>query len=118
MVRHNYKNLKIWQKSHEFVRDIYILSASLPSDEKFGITSQIRRAAISISLNIAEGSGRGTDKDFKSFLHNAYGSSLEVENLLLLCRDLNLISASTQEELVTKLNGLQRMLNAFITKLH
>lgn len=118
MVRHNYKNLKVWQKSREFVKDVYIISAKFPSDEKFGVVTQLRRAAISISLNIAEGSGRSSDKDFKNFLHNAYGSSLEVENLAILCLDLGFINEATQNDLVEKVNELQRMLNAFISKLH
>ncbi len=61
---HNFKELKIWQKSRQFVKDIYVLTRQFPKDELFVLTSQMRRAAISIPSNIAEGSGRGTDKDF------------------------------------------------------
>jgi len=72
--KHNYKNLEVWKKSRKFVADIYSLSASFPKEEKFGIVSQIRRAAISVSLNISEGSGRGSDKEFIHFLNIAYAS--------------------------------------------
>ena len=117
MVQHNFRNLTVWQRSRLLVKDIYEISQKFPSEEKFGIVSQLRRAAISISLNIAEGSGRSTDRDFKNFLHNAYGSTLEVETILILCSDLGLISESEQNGLVEKADELQRMLNALIKKL-
>jgi four helix bundle protein len=117
MVQHNFRNLSVWQKTRGFVKEIYSITQRFPSEEKFGIVSQLRRAAISISLNIAEGSGRSTDKDFKNFLHNAYGSALEVETLLVLCFDLELISEAEQNGLVGQVDEIQRMLNAFIKKL-
>ena len=99
------------------VKEIYLISQRFPAEEKFGIVSQLRRAVISISLNIAEGSGRSTDKDFKSFLHNAYASALELETILILCRDLGLITENEQNDLVEKADKMQRMLNVFIKKL-
>ncbi|MEZ4844628.1 MAG: four helix bundle protein [Bacteroidia bacterium] len=88
---HNFKELKVWQKSRILVKDVYLISKSFPKDEQFGITSQIRRAVISVSNNIAEGSGRNTKGKFKQFLVMAYGSALELGNLLILCLDLEMI---------------------------
>jgi four helix bundle protein len=114
---HNYKELKVWQKSRMFVKEVYITSADFPKDERFGVVSQIRRAAISISLNIAEGSGRVSDKDFLNFLHIAYGSSLEVENLIILSFDLEFITEHKQLELLRQVNEIQRMLKGLMTSL-
>lgn len=115
---HNYKELKVWQKSRAFVKEIYKISAEFPKDERFGVVSQIRRATISISLNIAEGSGRVSDKDFLNFLHIAYGSSLEVENLVILCYDLEFINEAKQLDLLQQVNEIQRMLKGLMSSLH
>jgi four helix bundle protein len=85
---HNYKEMKIWQKGRMLVKDIYQLTKNFPSDERFGLTSQARRAAVSIPLNISEGAGRGTDKDFSHFLDMARGSLFELETLIILSSDL------------------------------
>jgi four helix bundle protein len=115
--KHNFKNLEVWKKSRSFVAEIYRVSLKFSIEEKFGVTSQIRRAAVSVSLNISEGSGRGTDKDFIHFLDMAYASALEVENLLYLCFDLRYISEEEQNELVSKINEIQRMINGLQDKL-
>jgi four helix bundle protein len=115
-MRHNYKDLKVWQKSRSLVREVYSVSSKFPPEERFGVVSQFRRAAISISLNIAEGSGRGTDKDFRNFLHNAFGSSFEVENLIFLCLDLSFIDKAIHDDLLNKVSEIQKMLNALIQK--
>ena len=88
----DYKNLIVWKKSHEFVLKIYKVSSLFPKEEQFGITSQIRRASLSIPSNIAEGNGRGGDRDFARFLRIAQGSVNEVEYLLLL-RDRSKITS-------------------------
>ena len=88
-----------------------------PGDEKFGITSQIRRAVVSISLNISEGSGRGTDKDFRHFLDTSYSSALEVENLIYLCQDLDFINEKLTEEMTGKVNEIQKMIRGLQNKL-
>ncbi|MEX0917388.1 MAG: four helix bundle protein [Candidatus Paceibacterota bacterium] len=74
----SYKDLIVWQKSMDFVENVYALSASFPQEEKYGLTSQIQRTAVSISSNIAEGRSRGTRKDFIQFLHISLGSLSEV----------------------------------------
>lgn len=102
----NYKNLEIWNLSYELVLDIYKASEGFPESEKGNITSQLRRAAVSITLNIAEGSSRKTKKSFLQFYEYAYGSAKEVEVLLMLCRDLNYIDINTYENLNRKLNSL------------
>lgn len=87
----DFKTLKVWEKSHALTLDIYKISNSFPKEEMFGLTSQIRRAATSIGLNIAEGCGRGTDADFRRFLQIAFGSACEVEYCILLSFDLEYI---------------------------
>ena len=80
-----HKNLIAWQEAMELVRLIYIFASELPSDEKFNVISQLKRASVSIPLNIAEGAGRNTDKEFRHFLHIARGSLSEVNTILDLC---------------------------------
>ena len=89
---HNFKELIVWQKSRSLVKDVYKLTQTFPSDEKFGLTQQIRRATVSIPSNIAEGSGRGTNNDFLHFIDIANGSAFEVETQLYLALDLEYIS--------------------------
>ncbi len=88
----NYKNYTVWKGGHFLVTEIYNSTNSFPKNEIFGITSQIRRAMVSVPTNIAEGCGRETDNDFKRFLVIAHGSATEVEYLLFLSRELNYIS--------------------------
>jgi four helix bundle protein len=116
--RHNYKNLEVWKKARGLVKDIYVVTRDFPADERFGLTSQFRRAVVSISLNIAEGSGRSTNKDFSHFLDNSFGSALEVENLIFLSLDLEFISQKTHDELVEKVTEIQRMLKGFQAQLN
>lgn len=80
-----HKNLIVWQEAMELVRLVYIFASELPSEEKFNIISQLKRAAVSIPLNIAEGAGRNSDKEFRHFLHIARGSLSEVNTVLDLC---------------------------------
>jgi len=85
---HNFKELKIWQKSRILVKEIYSITEKLPVKEQYGIISQIQRASISIPSNIAEGSGRSGIKDFNRFLEIALGSSFELETLIIISNDL------------------------------
>ncbi len=118
MSRHNYKNLEVWKKSRALVKEVYVLTAGFPKEESFGLTSQFRRTVVSISLNIAEGSGRTTDKDFSHFLDNSFGSALEVENIIFLSLDLGFISQVQHDEFLIKVSEIQKMLKGFQTQLN
>ncbi|HEX9882631.1 MAG TPA: four helix bundle protein [Desulfobaccales bacterium] len=102
----SYQDLDIWKLSIGFVKQIYQLTQKFPKTEIYGLTNQIRRAAISIPSNIAEGQGRNSAREFRQFLAIALGSIAEVETQLIIARE---IAYLTQEELVTLLATLDRM---------
>lgn len=106
----NFRQLEVWRKAHELTIAIYHLTASFPAVEKFGLTSQLQRAAASIGANLAEGCGRDTDADFRRYIQIATGSACEVEYHLLLAADLKLIQQPTYEPLNTQVNEVKRML--------
>jgi four helix bundle protein len=106
----NFQKLDVWRKSHELTLEIYRASAAFPNSERFGLTSQLQRASASIGANIAEGSGRQTDGDYKRFIEIASGSACEVEYHLLLARDLSLVSEQDYKRLDEKVNEVKRML--------
>lgn len=106
---HNFKELKIWQISRKLVKDIYEITVTFPTSEKYGLISQLRRCVVSIPANIAEGSGRNTDKDFSHFLNISLGSAYELETLLILSFDVKLISSEQLEDLTTKISEIQKM---------
>ncbi len=114
---HQFKELKIWQKSRELAKSVYQESQKFPSDEIYGLTSQIRRAVISVSANIAEGTGRGTEKEFARFLNIANGSAYELESLLLICLDLNYLPQEAIKPLLDQLSEIQRMIFSLKQKL-
>lgn len=108
---HNYKELKVWQESMEMTLSIYSISAHFPSEERFGLTSQIRRAAVSVPSNISEGAGRNSNGEFKQFLGMANGSLCEVETQLIVAQKLNFINETEkQEELFDKIDHIQKMI--------
>ena len=113
----NFKELQIWKKAIDLGKKIYEISASFPSDEKFGITSQMRRCVVSISSNIAEGSGRRTDKDFSSFLSYSLGSQYELESQLIICQEIGLISEPSCNPIIDELKEIQKMTFGLIEKL-
>lgn len=113
----DYKKLDVWQRSYKLGLTIYSVTKTFPREEMYGLTSQLRRASISIPLNIAEGSRRSTDKDYKSFLHNAYGSNAEVEVQIMYAKDLGYISNETCIYLLEEISQISRMLNSFIKTL-
>ena len=114
----NFRNLKIWKDSFTTVKKVYHLAELLPLEEKYGLQSQISRAAISIPSNIAEGCSRNSQIDFKRFLEIALGSSYELETQLIIIDELLLISKKTEiAELVNDINKIQKMINNLITKL-
>jgi four helix bundle protein len=112
----NFRDLKVWQKAHETVLAIYRASANFQTDERFGLTSQLRRAAVSLPANIAEGTLRPSDADFARFLHIALGSAGEVDYYLLLARDLKFIDPDTHSILDSSLQEVKRMLAALVTR--
>jgi four helix bundle protein len=110
---HNFKELLVWQKSRILVKDVYELMVSLPNTEKYGIVSQIQRAVISIPANIAEGSGRGSNKDFSRFLDISIASAFELETEIILCCDISFISEHNLNLILPKIQEIQKMLYSF-----
>ena len=106
----NFKKLKVWQKGIELVVDIYKNTNTFPKEEMYGLTSQIKRSAISVPSNIAEGSERGSDKVFNRFLDIALGSSFELETQLTIAKRLNFISDKDFSEIINSLDEEQRMI--------
>ena len=98
-MRRKHHDLQAWQEGIAFVKDIYALSTSFPKEETYGLTSQLRRAAISVPANIAEGAARQTDKEFIQFLVIARGSLSEAETLLILARELGYVETVSPERL-------------------
>ncbi|WP_345988714.1 four helix bundle protein [Chryseobacterium sp. Chry.R1] len=113
MKAHKLHNLLIWKKSMALVKEVYLLTEKLPSDEKYGLISQIRRCAISIPSNIAEGAGRNNVKEFNQFLGIATGSSYELETQLLLLVDLHFKNQDEIAPLLDNLNEIQKMIYKF-----
>ena len=113
-----FENLEIWKLSRKFVTDIYRITRGFPKDELFGLTSQIRRAAISVALNIAEGSNRRSDAEFKRFLNISRSSLDEVVTALFIAKDQNFINEenlknfySVADKLAAKITALTKKLN-------
>lgn len=113
----DYRNLKIWQRSHLFTLEIYRVTGKFPKDELYSLTSQVRRAAYSIPTNIAEGCGREGDAEFHRYLVIASGSASELDYQLLLSRDLNYLEPEVYETLFQELSAIRRMLNTLLQKL-
>jgi len=113
---HNFQELKIWQKAMDIAEKTYQISTDFPIEEKYGLTSQIRRSAVSVPSNIAEGAGRNTDGEFKNFLGIANGSSNELYTQLILSYRLELVSESTVKPLLNELLEVQKMNYALIQK--
>jgi four helix bundle protein len=110
---HQFKELGIRKKSRLFCSEIYFISSSFPSDEKFGLTNQLRRASVSIPSNIAEGSSRNSNKDFSRFLEIAIGSAYEIETQLLIASDLGFIQQEKLELLIAQLDEIIKMTSKF-----
>ena len=110
---HDYKKLKIWEKSVELAIELYRITSTFPKDEIYGMTSQIRRAGVSIPSNIAEGSKRSTKKDFKSFLVIAHGSGAELETQLFISKEIGYLKEVDYKQLITKLDEIMKMIAVF-----
>jgi four helix bundle protein len=113
----DFRELKVWQKAHQFVLVIYKVTQSFPSEERYGLTSQLRKAAVSMASNIAEGSGRESEREFRRFLDISAGSSSEAEYQLLVARDLGYINQVQHSDLTKLVKEVKRMLHSFMKKL-
>ncbi|MBL1221218.1 four helix bundle protein [Chryseobacterium sp. L7] len=117
MKAHRLHDLLIWKKSMMLVKDVYLVTEKLSSNEKFGLISQIRRCAVSIPSNIAEGAGRNNAKEFYQFLGIASGSCYELETQLILLVELNFEKQTVIAPLLNNLNEIQKMIYRFKTNL-
>ena len=113
---HNFRKLNVWTKAINLVKPVYILANKFPNEEKYTLISQVKRVVTSISANIAEGAGRGTQKDFERFLSIAQGSCFEVENHLIVAETLDFISLEELDNILPEIHEIQKMLNAMITR--
>jgi four helix bundle protein len=109
-----FRELKVWEKSHQLTLHIYQLTKTFPKEELFGLTSQVRRACSSVPANIAEGCGRGSDADFQRFLQIAFGSLNELDYHLILAHDLTMIDDAAYAKLHEEVLEVKRMLATLI----
>ena len=115
--RLNYKDLVVWKKAMDLTAEVYRLTKNLPKEEIYGLTNQLRRAAVSIPSNIAEGNARASTGDYLRFLSIARGSNAEVETQLLICVKLEYLKSTDIETALSLNNDTGRMLTSMITKL-
>jgi four helix bundle protein len=113
----NFQNVEVWRRAHELALSLYRATDKLPKSEVFGVTVQLRRAAVAVPTRIAEGCGRENDSEFANQLHKARGASAELEYLLLLCRDLAYLPPTEYEGLVDRLIEVQKMISGLARKL-
>lgn len=111
-----YEDLEVWQLGMELVYDVYKLTRKFPDDERFGLTSQMRRAAVSIPSNIAEGKGRVTDKDLVHFLSHSRGSQQELYTQILIAKHLGFLSSESADRLLEQTKRVGRMLHGLIAR--
>ena len=110
----SFTDLRSWKKGHELILEIYKETKRFPDDEKFGLTNQLRRASVSITSNIAEGFGRSGKQEKKNFYSTALGSLAEVQNQLLIARDLEYLSNEAFQRLAEETVALDKMINGLI----
>ena len=111
-----FTDLKVWQRSHQLTLEVYQITASFPSAERFGLISQLRRAAASVPTNIAEGSKRQSNQEYSRFLNIAEGSLVETEYLLILSRDLGYVARNSSEAVLNEIDEIERMLSGLRRK--
>lgn len=109
-----FEDLEVWQFGMQLVYDVYEVTRRFPADERFGLVSQMRRAAVSIPSNIAEGKGRSTDKDFSLFLSHARGSQQELHTQVLIAKHLTFLSTTDADRLLERTARIGRMLHGLI----
>ena len=113
----DYRQLKVWERSHRLTVTLYRVTARFPAEERYGLTSQIRRAAASIPANIAEGCGRDGDAELARFCRIASGSASELDYHLLLAKELGLLGDNSYRDLANEMGELRRMITTFLKKL-
>ncbi|SMD42514.1 four helix bundle protein [Aquiflexum balticum DSM 16537] len=113
--KHNFKNLKVWQKSVDLAVKVYHITKEFPSEEKFGMTSQMRRASVSIPSNIAEGTAKSTSKSFVNSLDISLGESYELETQAIIANLVGLLDKEQFTSLESDISEVQRMINGFIS---
>ena len=111
----NYRDLQVWNKAHDLTLELYRISRAFPREEIYGITNQLRRAAVSIGSNLAEGCGRRTSAELARFVRIAMGSASELDYQLLLCRDLGFINGDDFGHAATRLTEVRKMLTSFLS---
>ena len=114
----DFRDLLVWQKAHQLALETYRLTRNFPPDERFGLTSQLRRASASIAANLAEGCGRGSDADFARFVQNSMGSASETDYHFLLAKDLTFLDLPDYNAVFPKVVEVKRMLVGFLQVLH
>lgn len=115
MARNRYRDLLIWQKSLSLIKEVYAEAEKLPKTEEYNLKQQLKKAVVSVSLNIAEGKNRRTAKDFINFLNIAKGSLAEAEAVLLICEELKYLQ--TSEDIFARIEELAKMINSLITSI-
>lgn len=113
----SFRDLRVWQEAMKLAREVYQGTGSFPRHELYGLTQQIRRAAVSVPSNVAEGKGRRSDKEFSHFLFNARGSLLELQTQLMLAEELEYLSAADARRLLALAEGVGRALSGLINSL-
>ncbi len=114
-IRHNFKNLKVWQKSVDLAVKVYHITKGFPSEEKFGITSQMRRASVSIPSNIAEGTAKSTSKSFVNSLDISLGESYELETQAIIANLVGILDTEEFSALNSDITEVQRMINGLVS---
>ncbi len=114
---HNLREIKVWRKAIELSTVVYQVVSNFPSEEKYGLSSQIKRSVVSIASNIAEGAGRNSNKEFIQFLGIANGSSYELLTQIMIAKNLNLVDSIQTEFLITQIEEVQKMIYGFTKKL-
>jgi len=113
----NFRELKVWEKAHQLTLKIYTATKRFPSDELYGLSSQMRRSSASVPTNIAEGCGRDGEAEFTRFLFIAMGSASELEYQIVLACDLKYLSRTGYEQLITDIEEIKKMLSGLIHKI-
>jgi four helix bundle protein len=117
MGMHNYRELKIWQRSMDFVVKVYEVTAGFPKEERYGLTSQLRSCAVSVPSNISEGAGRGTNRQFKRFLEISMGSANEAQTQIELAYRVKYLDKQTADSLIDEALQIYKMILAFYNSL-